>query len=614
MRRSALHFSLVEGLLRRFQCRGLATLTRSSIFWATVVGAALRCGSFAANVGFPHGDVHLDAATARSLAKGLGFWTPWEEGTSLRPDPIGATPGSFGHPADQHGPLWPLLGAPLTWLTGGDGVLALQIASLLFGILTIPAAALVFGKISARAGAGAAWACALALPLCDYSGNGSLYAAEAFGVVALPLVAGELDTRRRALAAGVWLGLLFLLNYQCIAVAAAFGAGVLAVRGVKGIPVLATAGAACLGVCAPWFVRNALVLGSPFYTSNPDYVVHHLGLHRIDLTGERPLLTSDARSTDIALGVASWFPWNLLYWLAIVHVAIPVLPYFAPGGFARLWSLRAGQERSLTGPLVIASFVGLLLLSAAWPAPKARYVVPLVVLLAGVGMSELVEGARGVPAAAAALATTIAGLAIGAPSSNGFPWREAQFLLPTLAIPALAFGEKTRKWLPGLAIVLLVLHGGFRVTLSAHRGATAWLFAEAGTQADDLGPPSVTFYEVFGAPATEGQERWRLEELSKIARRLREAGVQRCIGPVELAHAWDGLLVTFPAFARRFDLGVLPRTQAAFQADGLVLPAEMLTDPETRGPLLAWLLRIRAVTIYGRDEPPRFHVAYRISL
>jgi hypothetical protein len=246
-------------------------LTRNPVFWAIVAGALLRCGSLAANYGFPHGDVHLDAATAESLARGLGFWTPWEEGTSLRADAIGLTPRTFGHAADQHGPLWPLLGAPFAWITG-DGVLALQLMSWIFGVLTIPVAAALFGKVSAAAGSGAAWAIALALPLCDYAGNGSLYAPQALGVLLLPLVAGELESWTRPLAAGVLLGLLFLLNYQCAVLAPAFGIAVLAARGVKGLTPTAMAAAGCFSVCVPWFIRNYTLFGDPLFTTNPHFV------------------------------------------------------------------------------------------------------------------------------------------------------------------------------------------------------------------------------------------------------------------------------------------------------------------------------------------------------
>jgi hypothetical protein len=579
---------------------------------ATAVASVLRVGSFIANFGFPHGDVHLDAATSESLGRGRGFWTPWEEGACFRPDELTPNPQLFGHPVDQHGPLWPLFGAPFTWLTGGDGVLALQIVSMIFGIATIPVAALLFGKVSARAGCFAAWACALAIPLCDYSGNGSLYMAEVFGILALPLVAGELDSPRRSIGAGIWLGLLFLLNYQCAVLVPAFVAAVFVVMGLRGVKPLALAGIGCVAAVFPWLVRNAMVFGDPLYTTNPQYIVHHLRLVGIDLKGERPMLTGTATCGQLWAGAQHWFPTNFAYWATTIHLALPILPLFAPAGFARMLGLRAGDRRSLSGVLVLSCFVALLVISSLWPSPKARYVVPLVGLVAGAAMVELVEGARFLPAILVSLGTVLLGWWLDAPNHMGFPWREGRFLLPTLLIPFLAISSLMRAALPTIALALLVVHGSFRVFLSVDRAAAARLLFSNPDAVRSFGPPSPTFYDVLAGPIEEGYDKATEVELRRIAGRLRDFGIQRAIAPPELYTFWRGRLVTLPPFANRFDLGVLPTTRDVFAADGLVVPLRLTEDPNTRNAIYAWLSKLKATSIFGTEDGAAFYVAFQI--
>ncbi|MHC4946231.1 MAG: hypothetical protein ACYTG7_24730, partial [Planctomycetota bacterium] len=74
----------------------------------------------------PRGDVAIDAAVAESLADGKGFWTPWERGSLYRPvEEVDA----FGFPADQHPPLWPLLGALIIRVIDTTPLRALEWAS-----------------------------------------------------------------------------------------------------------------------------------------------------------------------------------------------------------------------------------------------------------------------------------------------------------------------------------------------------------------------------------------------------------------------------------------------------------------------------------------------------
>ncbi|MBI3819211.1 MAG: hypothetical protein HY286_11005 [Planctomycetes bacterium] len=593
---------------------------------ATILGAVLRLGSLTANIGFPHGDVHLDAATAKSIATGRGFWTPWEEGSAFRADEIGASAATFGHPADQHGPLWPLIAAPITWFTGGDSVLALQIASMLFGIFTIPIAYYAFRKLSERAAIWLAWTCALLLPLCDYSGNGSLYAAEVFGILLLPVVAGELETAKEQLFSGGLLGLLFLLNYQCIVLVPAFAVTVVYCKGFAAcFRPLSFAAGAFLGAVSPWWLRNFMVFGDPLYNTNLQFVVHQLGgefkipKHEIDLSGERVLMKSTATFGDFVAGFAAWTPRNACHWLTTIHLALPVLPFFAPGGMLRMLRKNAAGIRQVGGVFLVMSVVCLFIISSAWPSPKARYLVPIIAIVAAAGMFELVSGPRAALAIGSVALTVICGLFIklglefGAhfpwlfinidQNATGFPNREMSFLLFTLIIPFIAFSKSASRWLPAFSIFIIITHGAFRLALSVYKPFSAEVFNVELKGKSMFGPPKATFYEILGAPFTEGFDYSSLIELKRCAIRLREKNAARVITPIEFQYFWEGDVVSLPGPAKRFDLKVLPKTLESFHADGIVMPLKMWWDGDFRNAFIEWAPRRGGIMVYcGENE------------
>ncbi|MFN0205965.1 MAG: hypothetical protein ACKVS6_06590 [Planctomycetota bacterium] len=596
---------------------------RTSLLAAILVGTLLRILSFTANVGFPHGDVLLDAATAESLASGRGFWTPWEEGTSLRPDEIGLTNETFGHPADQHGPLCPLLAAPFVWLTKGDGVLALQIVSFLIGILTIPLAWKVFSRFGERAGIWTAWTCALLLPLCDYSGNGSLYSAQVAGLFLLPAVGQQLATAKQALGAGAILGLLFLLNYQCAVLIPAFAIAVFFTFGFAGsVAPLVYAALACLCITMPWFLRNFVIFGNVIYTTNLDYVVHHLGKHTIELNGERPLTLSVATPSDFMNGFKSWTGKNFCYWITAIHLAIPLLTFFVPGGFARILQKRPDGQRDFAGAFLTFAFVALFIITIVWPAPKARYAVPLAAIIAGVAMVELVNGARWLWAVGTVLLTIAAawwsglGLVFAplvpwalitvSPAGSGFPNLESSYLLFTLTIPFLAILPAVRRLLPAIALAIIILHGAFRVAISLDKEFSASAFHVSIEGKSMFGPPTATFYDVIQGPFSEGNEILELVDLRRAAKLLKETGAKRIIAPLSIYYYWDGELVTLPSFAKRFDLGVLPKTLDTFRCDAVVVPIEFQRDPEVWDRVVKWAFQMRAEQIFGPPEAKRF--------
>lgn len=600
---------------------------RNAVVAATLVGAALRFCSLWANYGFPHGDVILDGATAESLAAGRGFWTPWEEGVTFREDALPQAGAPFGHLADQHGPLWPLLGAPIVWGFGARGVLALQIVSLLVGILAIPVAGLAFSKFGERAGRWAMWAIALLLPLSDYSGNGSLYSAQVLGVLILPVVAGNLAGFGRALGSGALLGGLFLLNYQCVVLIPAFAiAAVVATGWKRALPTLAAAAAGCLAVALPWFVRNFAAFGDPLYTTNIDYVVHQLEKHTISMSGPRPSAVSNATAADFAAGLRKWVVANSGYWITTIHLALPVLCFFAPGGFARMLEKSQGGRRTFAGAFLFFAFAGFFLMSVAWPTPKARYAIPLIAILAGAGMVELVAGARFLFAILTAAFVVAVGVLVGLglefhalapfafitiPQGSFFPNRESSYLLFTLFVPLLALHPRLRSRLPAIALGIVTLHGAFRVAVSLDKELCARVFHIQVAGKSMFGPPTATFYDVLSAPFTEGFELMELYDLKRATMRLREAGAKRIIAPVEISTFFDGEIVSLPPMAKRFDLGVLPRTLEVFQCDGVVVPREFEYDPAVIQAMQSWALWSNGVQVYGINENAMRFLAYK---
>ena len=256
------------------------------LIFMTVLGGLWRLASFGFNA-WPHGDVVIDAAIAESLAWRGQLVVPFVD---VRYYPIERF--GFGYPLDQHPPLWPLLGAPLAWLTG-DGYVALKLVSLLIGTMLIP---LTYLALRRHVGNGPALlASALtagSFPLVDFSGNGSLWALLAALYLAwlwvlpvtaltpalsqreirLPLPLGEgLGVRARWALLGLVMGLGYLTNYPAVVLPVALAVLHLVRHGRQSFRMSVLAGPALSAVVllltiAPWLVYNASVFGGPFWS------------------------------------------------------------------------------------------------------------------------------------------------------------------------------------------------------------------------------------------------------------------------------------------------------------------------------------------------------------
>jgi 4-amino-4-deoxy-L-arabinose transferase-like glycosyltransferase len=339
----------------------------------------------------PRGDVLLDVGVARSLAHGEGFGSGYQRGTALV---IGDAPVPPLDRADQHAPLWSLIGARLAWVAG-SAFKGLRLGSLLLGLLLLglvwqQAQRMVRSVPDPPAGLpGLAVALvAMSFVLIDFSGNGSLYMAQACVAVTLVRLLGR--RRPSALALGVLLGAAWLLNHQALVLLPVpFIVLLLTSPAAKRLRA-AEAGLLAIAVAllfqGPWWWRNATVFDDAFYSTNSVYPLARAGVEpALGLEGGVPV----ARFADpdgplwMLSVVRLWLPANLLYLLSTGLLLWPGLLGVLGGALAPMIAgALARRDRRLLACLVTAGMLAGVAL--AWPAMKLRYLVPptpLVVLL-----------------------------------------------------------------------------------------------------------------------------------------------------------------------------------------------------------------------------------------
>lgn len=568
------------------------------------MGCALRLFSVASNREFARGDVVMDAAIAQSLARGLGFWIPWEEGSALYDDPVGTGLSDFGHPSDSHGPLWPLLGAPLVWILG-SGYAALQALSWICGVLSIVAARVVFrrfaiGEAQLWAGEIAAWGCALSLGLCDYSGNGSLYAGQVLGVLLLPLVVGSMDSTRRAVFSGLLLGALYLLSYQLALLILVFAAAVAWNLGIRrALKPLVVSGIACLTVTVPWFVRNYLTFGDPFFTTNPAFFAAKSGAFEIDFAASRPMARILANPS--APRPFSWVTLNAWLTIGLLPVAVPVFQWFAAGGFWRM--LRAPKETRLAGQLVAGTFVVLFATAIICPQPRTRHLIGMVPILTGVAALELTHGARLLPALLT-VAGSVAGLWQSYYIGNTFLQRDYFTLAPWALLPLTYFVGRSAPKLaarvvPIAALVALAGFGALRVYLSLDLAALqAWYVGPApGTQV----APIARFYDYLDGPWEEPKILVYQRDLARVVADVRYSGANLLYADVMASPAWPH---RFLSSRGRVEWNLIPGIVKFFGVDAIIVPTPYADRSGTR----VMLGEMGATTIAWTDTYTAFRI------
>ena len=202
------------------------------------------------------GDDALEhAVMARRLARGEGFSTTVVYPAELR---LGA---DASHPAVRQPPLWPLvLAAPFAVLGAEDGV-ARATTIAIFGLLVAIAAALAGARGGLLAGVVAALAVATTTPnllLAIQPVSATLFA------VLIALVLWLCASGAPAFAVGLACALAYLTRYSGILLLPAALVLVFARRRDGRAVAWCLAGFAL--VAAPWWIRNLLIAGNPFYS------------------------------------------------------------------------------------------------------------------------------------------------------------------------------------------------------------------------------------------------------------------------------------------------------------------------------------------------------------
>lgn len=514
---------------------------------AIALGTLLRLMAFDAHA-VPRGDVVLDVGVARSLAAGEGFASGFERGLPKLVGPV--TPDTPLPPqtmADQHPPLWPLLGSFLVRL-GLEPFTALRVLSLLFGLLVLVLTWRVVDRLTegfsgAPDGLPAlATGCvAVGFLAVDSSGNGSLYAAQAAGVLALiELLAAP---RPSAWLIGLVLGALQLLNHQCVVLlplpllVLALGARP-SERGRAWFTGVASVAVALLCM-VPWWVRNAQVFGDPFYSVNSIYFLYRAGVDAaFEVHQGAPVLVFERALDPLLMLRASlgFVKPNLLYVFSTGLAVWPVLLGIAAAAVVpftgEAWVKR---DRRLLG--VIGAAVVLGAVSVLWPATKLRYLVvlqPLVVVLAARALGRLPGRGQRWSAFAAglvwlgALALTLDD--VTGPDAAGDA-RPTRWMI-------LAFGGALLFWVP-LRIHLRARSGAVAQQLLVAGLCAGWVLSSWVAVGGDIATAyhGTDFAPDFFGKQGEAAEARDEEALRLIAEEARAAGATLVAGPVGLL-AW----------------------------------------------------------------------------
>ena len=522
-----------------------------------VVGLVLRIAS-AGWYGHPRGDVLLDVGVARNLAHGEGFTSGYVRGTVFA---LGDDPAPARDVADQHAPLWALVGGRLTWATGSPFG-ALRLGSLLCGLLVLWLVWRQAGKLCETVPGApdglpalAAALVATCFLLVDASGNGSLYGPQALLLLLLVSVLGRWTAQTATatgLTAGLLLGLLWLLNHQALVLLPVpLLATLLGARRIDR-PRALLAGGLALAVAVllqlPWWWRNHEVFGDPFYSVNAFYPLHHAGIaSRLVIEDGLPVARfAEASLPRVLMAMLpAWAKANALYLLVTGIFVWPGLFALVAAGAPRLV---AGARRHHDTRL-IACLSSLLLLagiSLAWPDAKLRYLVPMAPLVALLGVRVLAERPRGLErlGALAVVLVWVAALVLTRDDAAGVgeDARPERWRL-------LAAGGAVLLVLPLLARHLRLpgVGDGTRLVLASGLVFMPLLCAAALWQ-----PPHTTYHSSVVTPDIFGQdkdlEEERLMETLELARaRALAEGSRVLVGPVELLAFPSPALVTLPA-------------------------------------------------------------------
>lgn len=333
---------------------GLAALLAAASWFASHRGLGFELRS---------GDAHEYAEMGRRLVRGEGFTTGVIFPAELH---LGAGPD---HPAVVRPPAWPLALAGIFAVTGPRAGAVHAAVGLSFVGAVVLAALLAARLAGPRAGAVAAVATATSPQLLTLALDGASETAfAAAGVFVLWLLA----RRAHPFAIGAACGLAYLLRYN----GAVFLPVALVAVAARG---RARAGLACAGgfglVALPWWLRNQLVLGDPFYS------LLNLNLWMSPEVERANGSLLFAVEPDLGSELA-------MHPLAKLRVNLPALLAHFPLASANLAALAGVVLACIRGERTswaFAAVAGATTLAVALAFPYGRYFVPLLPALLALG-------------------------------------------------------------------------------------------------------------------------------------------------------------------------------------------------------------------------------------
>jgi hypothetical protein len=569
---------------------------------AVVLGIALRALACAAHDA-PRGDVLLDVGVARSLSSGEGFASGFTRGVVRVPGDDPVPPQGL---ADQHPPLWPLIGAVLTPLAGSPFA-ALKLASFLAGLAVLLLMVRIVDRLTEDVngvpdgmGPLAAGVVALCFVAVDSSGNGSLYALQAALVLALVELLAR--PKVRVVLAGVVLGALILLNHQTLVLLPLPLLVLVLAPSKEGRGPATRQG---LMVCAvallcqlPWWLRNHGAFGDPFHSVNGLYLSYWAGgaVSFAVEQGQAVVRVGDVGLVALARAMLGFARMNALYLLVAGLVVLPGLLAVGLGSLpSSVVTALARADRRRLG--LVLSLAALSAVALLWPAAKLRYLVALVPLVTALGLEGMVRARTSLDRVGGCLAAV---LWLGAVvftrddlTSDGPDARPDRFLL--LAVGgAVLFIAPLVSWLVGQA------RGG-RLILTC--GLPAMGLGALLVVADpDLGTGTAyhgTWFlqDAFGQDAeARDAERARLLGFARTA--ALGNGMETLAGPVDLL-AWErpALVELPPLVGEQLEASV-----DALVAGGLVDGVVLVSEGPARGGAAAVGLSLWPLASWGGGD------------
>jgi len=522
---------------------------------AVVIGLVLRALS-ASHHEVPRGDVVLDVGVARSLSQGDGFRSGFERGVPVVVGADTAVPPQGW--ADQHPPLWPLVGAAFSALTG-DAFSGLRLASWLASLVLLLLVwrcgeRLTEGLSGAPAGLGAcaAGVVALSFVMVDAGGNGSLYSAQAALVLALieAVAAPRRSVLRTGLSAGLLLGAAALLNHQAlvllpvplVARLACARRGEFGQAWAVGLMAMGVA-ALCL---APWWMRNFALFGQPNHSVNNAYLLYKAGVPAsflVEVGGPVIRLVGELSILDLARAMVGFVRGNVVYLASTGLWALPCLGALVLAGLPDL-VLAARRRHDVRLATLLVCLAALGAVTLLWPAAKLRYFVTLTPLLALLGVRVAAGlttvwqrrwGGLVVLGWLVLLAGTVDDLTGTSSDPRPTRWWGLAFGGALLVVLPLWFRFRARG---RLSVQGLVLVSGIPVALL---GTAIMLGSPPGTAYHS----TVFAHDAFGHHV-ERERAATWNALGAARALLHEHGAQTVLGPVELLAWSEPALIELP--------------------------------------------------------------------